>query len=105
MRGNALETPKDWRSKLKNGGKISPLIFVAVAIAGGVLGYYVGRGAVSDSDAMLALIRALGNQHRISTAAPVIAVGLTSVAAIAGSTMSVAIVWWIILRSEKGSKD
>ena len=75
------------------------------AIAGGILGFFVGRGTVSNSEALVALSEALALQHRMSSAAPVIAVGLTASAAILGSTLSVGIVWWVIWRSERRGRS
>lgn len=77
----------------------------AAAIIGGVLGIFVGRGTVNHSPALLTLSEALARQQRISTAAPVIAVGLSAAASIVNATLSVAVVWWIIWRTEKQKED
>ncbi len=69
------------------------------ALGGGALGFLIGRGTVSHSGALAELSSALAAQHRMSSAAPVIAAGITAASAIIGSSLSCCSVWWVIHRT------
>jgi len=83
-------------------GIVRALALLIAALTGGVLGFFVGRGTVSNSEALTALSQALAIQHRVSAAAPIIATGLTATSAIIGATLCVAVVWAVILKTEGG---
>jgi hypothetical protein len=66
------------------------------ALGGGALGFFVGRGSVSHSEALATLSDALATQQRVSSSAPIIAASITAASAIVGSCLSCCSVWWII---------
>jgi hypothetical protein len=80
------------------------LILWLAAIGGGAVGYFVGRGSVSNSAALVELSQALALQHRISAGSPVLASAITATAAIIGSTLSVVTVALVLCRTDRREK-
>ena len=70
-------------------------------VAGGIIGFAIGRLTVASSKAVTVLANALVTQTNISTAAPIIATGMTATTAIAGAVILPTVVWWVLRRAEK----
>ena len=90
----------------QRGARIVALL--VAALVGGGLGFLIGRGTVSNSETVATLSNALAVQHRISTAAPIIASSITAASALIGSCLSSCAVWWVIHwtgRTEGGRHD